>query len=188
MCMHGKLECQPLCCDVPFDRNWGGDHSCGAFGSHFRSSLFTNCGPYGEGSVGGNVRSRCCECVAEYPPERGGFPIKEAQTWLPSSPNEPGHFEIPQSHPLCDSHHASTCRGFNLTCAPGFQLSQPILQCLHGHGWNDGYQTACGILGMLQSEVYTYSHESAKCRQTGGEDTHHQAPFVGSVNFISALP
>ena len=169
MCMHGKLECQPLCCDVPFDRNWGGDHSCGAFGSHFRSSLYTNCWPHGEGSVGGNVRSRCCECVAEYPPERGPKPIKEAQTWLPSSPNEPGHFEIPQSHPLCDSHHASTCRGFNLTCAPGFQLSQPILQCLHGHSWNDGYQTACGILGMLQSEVYTYSHESAKCRQTGGE-------------------
>lgn len=97
------------------------------------------------------------------------FQSKKLKLWLPSSPNEPGHFEIPQSHPLCDSHHASTCRGFNLTCAPGFQLSQPILQCLHGHSWNDGYQTACGILGMLQSEVYTYSHESAKCRQTGGE-------------------
>ena len=166
MCMHGKLECQPLCCDVPFDRNWGGDHYCGAFGSHFRSSLFTNCWPKNSEGAGGNVRSRCCECVAEYPPERGAKPIKEAQTWLPSSPNDPGHFEIPPSHPLCDSASA-TCAGFNLTCSdPGFQLSQPILQCLHGHSWNDGYQTACGLLGttgISWSEAYTYSYESSLC-------------------------
>ena len=168
MCLHGTLQCRALCCSVPFDRNWGGHKFCGHFGSHFKAEVWTNCWGEGNEGAGGNVRSQCCECVADEPPTILPKPVRAegAESWLPSHKGQEGYFELPASHEHCDSRDDGKCSGFNLTCPTG-SLSVPFNQCLQGSlgRWEDGFQLACGMDG---AEVYTYAYEGWGCSGSFG--------------------
>ena len=75
----------------------------------------------------------------------------------------------------------------------------PVLRAFSSH--NPSFNVFMGTVGMMDTKLLVASWEcySPKCTLTvtnqpnvakpaASMDTHHQAPFVGSVNFISALP
>ena len=124
-------------------------------------------GPYGEGFCWG----KCFEAAAvnvwqNILRKEEAFQSKKLKLGFPHLPMSQGHFEIPQSHPLCDSPPCQHMPGFqSYLCSGLFSSHNPSFNVFMGTVGMMDTKTACGILGMLQSEVYTYSHESAKCRQ-----------------------